>query len=355
MNNTFSGSGIAVLNVEGTRVTPTVIPTPDTVISCATNSFTGQTVCNSQNNVYVISGTTIQATLTNVAGGSNTNQGVVIDPIRDKALLGLANGIEDLESAGFQFLDLGSSPSFEPPIPAAASPVIFHLPGALLDPFRDLIVAPAGNFSPWEIVNLTTSPPETFVSSGTLPGQSAGEDCSTGLAVSPFLPAPQDALELELYNLALGTFTPGSPYGTWSTTQTSPILAGTSDEGWGEVAVAQGTHTGVAAPKVADDNAIYPIVAFALPPNPGANSTPDDWLDCPLFEAVGPGPQGLTAFKSPNDGHAIALVVDVSQTQIAAVDLTRMLDPTVVPRTAGGHTCAAGSLPSSVLRVAPLP
>ena len=82
VNNTVSGSGISVLDIEGARVTPTVIPTPDTVDSCATNAFTGQTVCSSFDSVYLLSGTTLEATLTGGAssppGSGEYNQGVVI-------------------------------------------------------------------------------------------------------------------------------------------------------------------------------------------------------------------------------------------------------------------------------------
>ena len=153
------------------------------------------------------------------------------------------------------------------------------------------------------------------------------------------------------------TFTPGSPYGTWSAPEGEEPLSETGDAGWGEFAVAQGTHTGIAAPKVSSDNGLYPIVALALPPSSGTG-TPAlaDWVDCAFpFESVGPGPQGLTAYKSPNSGHAMAIVVDITQTELAVVDLTRMLDPVVVPRTAAGHGCAAGSLPPGVMRIVRMP
>lgn len=355
-NNTVSGSGISVLNIEGTRVTPTVISTPETVDSCATNAFTGQTVCTSPRNVYLLSGAELEATLTGGAssspGSDETNEGVVTDPIHDKALVGLATSFF---SAGFQFLDLGSSPSFEPPIPAVAQEE--GSPGALLDPLRNLIVDPTSN-GPWELIDVTTSTTPVTYLGGSPPGEMAGEDCSTGLAISSWLfPGPQTPLLPELYNLTQVTFTPGSPSGTWSGLEGEGALPETGDAGWGEFAVAQGTHTGIAAPKLLSDNGLYPIVALALPPNPGPG-TPAlaDWVDCAFpFESVGPGPQGLTAYQSPNSRHAMAIVVDITQTQVAVVDLTRMLDPTAVPRTAAGHACVAGALPPSVMHIVSMP
>ena len=52
-------TGIDVVNVEGSSITNTQIPTgPDVINSCASNSVTGQTVCTANNNdVYVLKGT----------------------------------------------------------------------------------------------------------------------------------------------------------------------------------------------------------------------------------------------------------------------------------------------------------
>src|SRR5438105_2510129 len=65
----WSQPNIGVVNIEGNSITPTQIPTPNPVNACASNSDTGQTICTANNNdVYVISGTTLKSTLT--SGGS---------------------------------------------------------------------------------------------------------------------------------------------------------------------------------------------------------------------------------------------------------------------------------------------
>ena len=53
-------TGIDVVNVEGSSITNTLIPTADIINSCASNSVTGKTVCTANNTqVYVISGTAV--------------------------------------------------------------------------------------------------------------------------------------------------------------------------------------------------------------------------------------------------------------------------------------------------------
>jgi hypothetical protein len=65
-----SATGISVVNVEGTSIKPTKVPTgTDAINSCASNPVTGQTVCAANNNhVYVLKGTAARPFLT--SGGS---------------------------------------------------------------------------------------------------------------------------------------------------------------------------------------------------------------------------------------------------------------------------------------------
>ena len=108
------GTGVSVVNVEGSSVTPTKIPTPNMVNSCASNPVTGQTVCTANNtDVYILSGVTLNSTLTSggsgsicFSGGCATNTGIAMDAIHNKAVLGLSIG----GSKGFQFLNLGGHP-----------------------------------------------------------------------------------------------------------------------------------------------------------------------------------------------------------------------------------------------------
>ena len=74
-------TGINVVPIEtsagiGKGGPPTTITTPNTVNSCASNSVTGETVCVANNtDVYLISGTTLNHTLTSGATGTQTFSG----------------------------------------------------------------------------------------------------------------------------------------------------------------------------------------------------------------------------------------------------------------------------------------
>jgi len=49
------------------------------------------------------------------------------------------------------------------------------------------------------------------------------------------------------------------------------------------------------------------------------------------------------------------LLANGGATKLAVVDLTQMLNPTIVPRTLGGHGCAAGTLPATVVSFITVP
>ena len=112
----YTGStGVSAVNVEGTSITPTLIPTPSVVNSCASNSLSGGTVCTGNDNrVYELNGTALTTTVTSggtsqigFSGGNCTNCGIAMDALHNRALIGLSNaGVPS-----FQFLNLGSSTS----------------------------------------------------------------------------------------------------------------------------------------------------------------------------------------------------------------------------------------------------
>ncbi|MCL2778025.1 MAG: hypothetical protein FWD73_08470, partial [Polyangiaceae bacterium] len=86
-----------------------------------------------------------------------------------------------------------------------------------------------------------------------------------------------------------------------------------------------------------------------------------DWVSCnvnPPFE-LSWFPQPVTAYTSPNTGHAMAVLFSGPYTtpanQIAVIDLTLMLNPSIVPRTGLGHACEDGTLPSSVWHTVAVP
>ena len=139
-------TGVGVVNVEpapGSVVT--TIPTPNSVNSCAANPVTGKTVCTANNtDVYLISGTSLNATLTsgdgpgqiNLSGGTCINCGVAMDAVHNKAIIGLSIGGTPGNTdgtPGFQVLDLSTS-TFGPVFASQAGAIS---EGLLFDTTRD--------------------------------------------------------------------------------------------------------------------------------------------------------------------------------------------------------------------------
>ena len=116
--------------------------------------------------------------------------------------------------------------------------------------------------------------------------------------------------------------------------------------------MAQGTHIGIVAGEFGGNA----ITAIKLPATSGKGAPKiEDWVTCsiPGF-SNGNDPHTVTAYQSPNGGHAIALLANAGATSLAVVDLTKMLDMVAVPRTSGpglGHACAGGTLPATVFKL----
>lgn len=348
--------GIGITNVEGSSVTPTLVPTPQVVNSCASNALTGQTVCVANNgHVYLLSGTSLTSTLTSggsgtlfFSGGGCTNCSVAVDAVHNRAVIGLAVG----SVPSFQMLNLGGVPSFEPPF---ASPAGMISEDPLIDPVRNLLLSAAEN-NLYEIVDITNSTaPQFYEKSFTFNTfgemDSSGEDCSTGIALAPgefSFPS-----EVVLADLSQATFTAGSP-GAWNApSQVQTLSESFLSAGASGLAVAQGTHTGIVTGEFGGDQ----ITGIALPATSGSG-TPAiaDWVSCAIPGFTnGFDPHTVTAYKSPSSGDAIAVLANAGATQLAVVDLTKMLNATIVPRTVGGHGCAAGVLPPSVVSFIPVP
>jgi hypothetical protein len=344
-------TGISVVNIEGTTVANTVVPTPGVVNSCASNALSGQTVCTANDtDVYLLSGTALTKTLSSsgsnqifFSGGICTNCGVAIDAIHNKAAIGLSLG----GRPGFQILDLGATPSFEAPF---TSPAGLISEDPLFDPTRNLLLSPT-ELNDYEIVNLTTSTtPAFFEHSGIQSGgelDSAAEECGTGIALAPAeFSSPSRVF---VADLSQATFTPGSPGGTWvapsevQTLSESFLSAGASGS-----AIAQGTHTGLISGEFGGNT----VTAIALPPTSGTGVPAiTDWVTCQVGGGFvnGYDPHTVTAYQSPNSGDAISVLANAGASSLAVIDLTSMLNPAIVPRTTGGHGCASGTLPSGVL------
>jgi hypothetical protein len=361
---------VAVVNVEGsTAGVPATIVTPDTVNSCASNSVTGRTVCTANGtDVYLISGTTLGSTMTSsgfgaisFSGGECTNCGVAMDAVHNKAVitLSLSDGLGGFVG-GYQYLNLTGSPAFETAFASKAPSDGFSAnisEDILIDPLLNLILSPneANNF---ELVNVaTTTSPSFFEQAVTVPDfgelDSAGEDCSTGIALASA--EFSDPSQVYIADLSQAVFTPGAP-GTWSDTgaQVQTLSESSLSAGATGIAVAQGTHTGIVSGEFGGDA----ITAIALPTTSGSGTPAiTDWVTCNIGGgfSMGLDPHTLTAYQSPNNGHAIALLANDGATTLAVVDLTNMLNTAIVPRTVGGHACTTGPLPGTVVSFVAVP
>ncbi|MGC1678311.1 MAG: hypothetical protein WA740_12355 [Candidatus Binataceae bacterium] len=321
---------------------PTTITTANVPNSCSSNPTSGETVCVANNtDVYLINGTTLTSTLTSGAtstedfsGGSCENCGVVVDSSTNKALVTV--GLETGGPGGYQFLDLGATPpAFEDPISAGAE----TSEDVSIDPVRHLVLSP-NEQSIYQIVNTSTSTPAIFnndLSASSQAGvyDSAAEDCTTGIALA----TSEGTGNLFLADLTQATFTPGTP-GTWTDTgsqlQNFPEFDGFS-AGTNGIAIAPGTHIGVVTGEFGGDlegvielpstsgsgiPAVVDYVAFTMPAEP--NEAPFD---------LGFDPHTVTAYVSPNNHKAYAVMGDSTNTFLGIVDLQGLLS---APRT--GHT-----------------
>ena len=367
-------TGVAAVNVEGSSITNTLIPTPSPVNSCASNPTTGKTVCTANGtDVYALSGTGLDGSVSPnpltsggsgslfFSGGSCTNCGVAMDATHNKAMIGLSN----VGAGAFQFLNLAgtvTNASFEPVFNsmAPAGPFVANISeDPLLDPIRNLLLS-ANENNNYEIVDVTNSlTPQFFENPIPNAGEadSSGEDCSTGIVLAPYeFTSPSQVYIADINNpgtLPNAVFTPGTP-GTWtapSQIQTLPgsvLAAGASG-----LAVAQGTHTGVVSGEFGGDA----ITAIGLPVASGGGAVPaiGSWMTCSIGNNFSNGldPHTVTAYQSPNGGAAIALLADIGATTLARVDLTAML---ALPESApGSHVCASGTLPASVVSFIAVP
>ena len=157
-------------------------------------------------------------------------------------------------------------------------------------------------------------------------------------------------------DLKQATFTPGAP-GTWTAASqvqslSESILPAAGPSG---IAVAQGTHTGIVSDEFGSDAA----TAIALPATSGSGTPAiGDWVTCGIGGGFvnGLDPHTVTAYKSPASGDAIALLANQGASTLAMVDVTKdLLNTTTVPRTAGGHGCASGTLPATVVSFIAVP
>ena len=351
-----STTGVSLIQVEGSGVASAVIPTAAVVNSCSSNSATGETVCTANGTaVYLINGSSLTGTLHSAgsgtlrfSGGSCTNCGVVINATTNQALIALSTA----KGAGFQFLDLGDN-SFEAAFQSKTSPREVSEDVAI-DPVRHLLLS-ATEASTYEVGDITdTSSPKLFENNtsanASLRGEydSSAEDCTTGVALA----TDEFTGNLYLADLSQATFTPGSP-GTWTAPQqrqTFPEFANLS-AGTNAVSVAGDSHIAVVNGEFGG-NLFGAVVLPSSSGSGGAVPGVSDYIACSIPNApdgpwnTGDDPHTTTAYVSPNSGDAIALVANANPpTFVAMIDMTKLLNPSIVPRVkhgfASAHTCSA--------------
>ena len=257
------------------------------------------------------------------------NCGVVVDSTTNRALITI--GLSSGGPGGYQFLDLAAAHLRRPFLPEAETSE-----DVSIDPIRHLVLSP-NEQNNYQILNTTTSTAAIFnnidfATSGA--PDSAGEDCTTGIALSTH----EGTGNLYIADLTQAVFTPGTP-GTWtdaaSQTQVFPEFESFS-AGTNGISVAPGTHLGVVTGEFGGNvegviqlpstsgtgtPAVLDWVAFTVPNTPA---------DVPWSEGL--DPHTVTAYVSPNSHKAYGVLENGDFSFVAIVDLQGLLS---APRT--GH------------------
>jgi len=271
--------------------------------------------------------------LASFSGGSCENCGVVVDSTTNKALITI--GFSAGGPGGYQFLDLNGTPKFEDPIGAGAQ----TSEDASIDPKLHLVLSPneQSNYQLLDISKGTDPTTAALFNNNVSPTQefdSAGEDCTTGIALSTI----EFTGDLFIADLTQAKFTAGSP-GTWTDTASQVVNFPEFDDfsaGTDGIAVAPGTHFAIVtgefggnlegvvelpATSGAGTPSFPDYVAFTVPNNP--DGSPFD---------LGEDPHPVTAYVSPNSGKALGVLTNGSLNFLAIIDLDGLLK---APRT--GH------------------
>jgi hypothetical protein len=354
--------GVKVVQVEtggGPVVPPALVGTPGTVNSCAANPATGEAVCTeNSSNVDIIKGSTLSATLTSASnylsgfsGGDCNNCGVAMDSLNNRAAIAMGFTPSPSGSA-IQFLNLATN-TFASPI-TLVNEISEDI---LVDPTRALILSP-NETSNYDVVQTTKAGAGTefsnAITSPSLTLDSAGEDCSTGIAMS----VGEFSNDVYLGDLTQAVFTPGSPAGTWTAPESETSIIGSYSAGLSGTSVAQGSsHLAVVTGEFGGSS--YAVV---LLPSTSGSGTPNvvDYAFVPSITCGNPpcsggyftagfDPHTVTAYTSGNNGKAYALFSGYNYdstftiyapTVLAQVDMACVL---AAPRAGDGHTVASVS------------
>ena len=350
-NSAWGGSvpDVEAVPVEGSG-SPATITTANAVNSCSTDSVTGVTACTANGfpaDVYLISGNRVTKTVTTASnaaigfsGGGCYNCGVAVNAVTHQAAITM--GYSGATSA-LQFLDLAKG-SLGAPIPTAHE----VSEDILWDPFLNLILSPDES-SIYSLYSISGSGlpgtsnvgefGQAISSSGGGEFDSAGEDCTTGIALT----TEEESPYLYITDLKQAKFTRGTP-GSWTAPgqdqyfpEFEALSAGTS-----AIAVAPGsTHLGVVAGEFGG-NAVG-VIQLPSTSGTGTPAVVDYALaylpNTPDGNGFSNGydPHTTTAYTSPNNEKAYAVQASWATgapTYLAIIDIQAMLN---APRTAGTH------------------
>lgn len=336
---------VRVVPIEGSGTVGSVT-TPTAVNSCSSDSITGETVCTSNGtDVYLITGTTLNKTLTSGAtgfasfsGGSCMTCGVAVNSVANQAVIQI--GLTS--SNGLQFIDLKTN-TVGTPVPSVNE----VSEDILWDPFSNFILSPneRSNYDIFKVTGSGLPGPSTakeFANAVSGAGEfdSAGEDCTTHIALASI----EFTGKLYIADLSQAKFTSGTP-GTWSAPsqvqnfiEFEGLAAGTT-----ALAVAPGsTHLGIVGGEFGGNlvgaiqlpsksgtgtPAVVDYVAATIPADPGGRTFSNGF-----------DPHTVTAYTSPNNGKAYGVAADWasgSPDYVAVIDLQALLS---APRTAGTHS-----------------
>jgi len=354
-NGSWGGgsTGVQAVPIEGGG-SPVSIATSAAVNSCSSNPATGQSVCTANTTaVYLITGTTLTTTVNSssnasasFSGGTCFNCGVAINPLNNTAIINM--GLSSSPSrSGFQMLNLDNN-SFGTPVPAT------HVVSEdiSVDPTRGLILSP-GEEGYYNLYDITSSTPVEFennINGGEL--DSAGEDCSTGIALS----TREGTTQLFLTDLTQATFNAGAH--TWTAPgqfQNFPEFNGMG-AGTSGIAIAPGSdHLGVVSGEFGTNR----IAVIKLPSTSGTG-TPSvvDYAVVNLPDipsrgtfSLGFDPHTITAYTSGNSGKAYGVFANSPPpSHLAVVDLAALLAAPRIGATHNVDTTAVNLLTSGIVR-----
>lgn len=361
-------TGVQVVPIEGAGA-PTSIPTAGVVNSCSANPSTGQAVCTANtNDVYLINGHTLTNTLASGAtmgasfsGGTCRNCGVAVNGLTNTAYVTV--GLSDSPSgSGIQALNLGTN-AFGTPL--RLNHIVSE--NISVDAGRNLLLTP-GEDNNYGLVRLSgtgglLAEYENTAIGGGGEYDSSAADCTTGIALA----SNEFTSNVSMADLNQASFTPGSgsAIGTWTAPSSVVALDGSFSAGISGISVAPGgQHMGILTGEFGGQS----FAVFQLPATPGTGGTLPALVDYAVvnnlpntpdgaYFAAGYDPHTITAYTSPNDGRAYAVIADWATgtpSWLAVIDLKKIQGAPRVPGTHTVDTSVYDVLASGAVRYVPV-